>query len=288
MVTKRHGVKNIKNTTRKNKSALIKPSLRVLKIGYPLYASKKSYGDKILEYTKEEEEKYNDSCLFGNMSWFGDLEQAKSYKTKEQNIYKWKIKKPTNLLIMNKHNENFFQYYFNNTKLTLETLIKLNDTQIIKAKKLVEEKKINCSYLNLSQNEKAFFEFKFAYGYISVEEQYEFMKLIKLLITNKFIDIKMREGTSIIKKINKKINYYYFLHKTNAKKMYNRLSIYLFDKYALNNLCKIIPSHYKISGVLQENTKSFWFPDLVVYKMNIKEYVLYNPHHNLIYDKIVE
>jgi len=70
--------------------------------------------------------------------------------------------------------------------------------------------------------------------------------------------------------------------------MYNRLSIYLFDKYALNNLCKIIPSHFKISGVLQENTKSFWFPDLIVYKMNIKEYVLYNPHHNLIYDKIVE
>jgi len=288
MVTKRHIVKNIKNTTRKNKHSLIKPSLRVLKTGYPLYASKKSYGDKILEHTKEEEEKYNDSCLFGNMSWFGDLEQAKSYKTKEQNIYKWKIKKPTNLLIMNERNEKIFQYYFNNTKMTLATLIKLNDTQIVKAKKMAKQKKINCPYLNLSQNEKAFFEFKFAYGYISVEEQYQFMKLIKLLIENKFLDIKMREGTSILKKLNEKIYYYYFFHKTNVKKMYNRLSIYLFDKYALNNLCKIIPSHYKISGVLEENTKSFWFPDLVVYKMNIKEYVLYNPHHNLIYDKIIE
>lgn len=285
MTTRRNKIK--KNKTRKIRS-LNNPSLKILKIGYPLYASKKSYGDKILEHTKEEEKKYNDSCLFGNMSWFGDLEQAKSYKTEDQNIYKWKIKKPTNLLIMNKQNEKFFQHYFNNTKLTLSTLINLTDKQIVKAKKMIENENINCPYFNLSQNEKAFFEFKFAYGYISVEEQYQFMKLIKLLITNKFMDIKMREGTSILKKLNKKINYYYYLNKTNTKEMYNRLSIYLFDKYALNNLCKIIPSHFKISGVLQENTKSFWFPDLIVYKMNIKEYVLYNPHHNLIYDKIVE
>ncbi len=279
--------KTKKNTTKKN-NYLLKPSIKILKPGYSLYASKKSYGDKILEHTKEEEKKYNDSCLFGNMSWFGDLEQAKSYKTKYQNIYKWEIKKPTNLLIMNKQNEKFFQHYFNNTKLTLSTLINLTDKQIIKAKKMIEDENIKCPYFNLSQNEKAFFEFKFAYGYINVEEQYQFMKLIKLLITNKFMDIKMREGTSILNKLNTKINYYYYLNKTTTKDMYNRLSIYLFDKYALNNLCKIIPSHFKISGVLQVNTKSFWFPNLVVYKMNIKEYVLYNPHQNLVYDKIVE
>jgi len=290
MVTKRNN-KNNKNKTRKNKSSLdnwLKPSLKILKPGYPLYASKKSYGDKILEYTKEQEKKYHDFCLFGNMSWFGDLEQAKSYKTKDQNIYKWKIKNPTNLLIMNKKNEEFFEHYFVSSKMTLSTLINLTDKEIVKAKKMMEESNINCPYLDLKQNERAFFEFKFAYGYINIEEQYQFMKLIKLLINNKFIDIKMREGTSIIKKLDEKIDYYYFLNKTLEKQMYNRLSIYLFDKYALNNLCKIIPSHLKISGVLQKNIKSFWFPDLVVYKMNIREYVLFNPHDNLIYDKMVE
>jgi hypothetical protein len=289
MVTKRNN-KNQKNKTRKHKlsSNILKPSLKILKPGYPLYASKKSYGDKILEHTQEEEKKYKDSCLFGNMSWFGDLEQAKSYKTKEQNIYKWKIKNPTKLLIMNKENEKFFHHYFTNSKLKLSTLINLNDKEIVKAKKMIEKSNIKCAYFDLTQNERAFFEFKFAYGYISVEEQYQFLKIVKLLINNKFIDIKMREGTSIIKKLNEKIDYYYFFNKTNKKEMYNRLSIYLFDKYALNNLCKIIPSHFKISGVLQKNTKSFWFPDLVIYKMNIKEYVLFNPHHNLIYNKIVE
>jgi hypothetical protein len=275
-----------KNTTKKNTKHTL--SFKILKMGYPLYASKKSYGDKILEHTKAEEQKYGDSCLFGNMSWFGDLEQAKSYKTKDQNIYKWKIKKTTNLLIMNKQNEKKFQYYFNNTKLSLSTLIHLTDKEIVEAIKMAKDENINCNYFNLSQNEKAFFEFRFAYGYMSVKDQYQFMKLIKLLITNKFIDITMRQGTSILKKLNQKINYYYLFNKMNTQKKYNRLSIYLFDKYALNNLCKIIPPHFKISGVFQENTKSFWFPDLVVYKMNIREYVLYNPHHNLIYDEIVE
>ena len=35
-----------KNKTRKTNR--IKPSIKTLKTGYPLYASKKSYGDKIL------------------------------------------------------------------------------------------------------------------------------------------------------------------------------------------------------------------------------------------------
>lgn len=271
-----------------SKKYVLTPSVKILKPSYPLYASKKSYGDKILEYTKKEEQKYNDSCLFGNMSWFGDLEQAKSYKTAYQNIFKWTIKKPTFLLIMNKKNEHFFNYYFTNTKETLKTAIELTDEQIKRAKKLIEKENIVCPYLDLPLNDRAFFEFKFAYGYITVEEQYQFMKLIKFLIQHNFLDIKMREGTSIIKKLNQKIDYYYFLNKTNTKEKYNRLSIYLFDKYALNNLCKIIPSHYNISGVFQENTKSFWFPDLIVYKMNIKEYVLYNPHHNLIYNEMIE
>lgn len=289
--TKRNKI--IKNKTRKKvhrlkQSLRLKPLLKILKTGYPLYASKKSYGDTILKYTKEQEKKYNDECLFGNMSWFGDLEQAKSYKNKDNNIYKWTIKKPTNLLIMNKQNEKFFEHYFTNSNVHLKTIIQLTTEQIKKAKNLLEKENIHCEYLNMSLNERAHFEFKFAYGYITVEEQYQFMKLIKFLIQHKFIDIKKREGTSIIDKLEQKIEYYYFLNKTNTKEKYNRLSIYLFDKYALNNLCKVIPSHFKISGVFQPNSKSFWFPNLVLYKMNIKEYVLYNPHHNLVYEKIIE
>ena len=147
---------------------------------------------------------------------------------------------------------------------------------------------INTPYLDMKKNERAYFEFKFAYGYIDVEEQYQFMKLIKFLIENNFTEIHLREGTSILHKIKIKIEYYYLLNKTNSKKKYNRLSVYLFDKLALSNLCKVIPKYHKIDGVFVKNDESFWFPNLVVYKTDIKEYVLYNPHHNLIYDGIVE
>lgn len=285
-------MKTKRNRTSKNKTIkknnFAKPLFKVLKIGYPLYASKKNYGDSILEYTKEQEKKHNDSCLFNNMSWFGDLERAKSYKTKDLHIYKWTIKKPSNLVIINKRNEHFFEHYFKNTKLILKTALDLTPEKIKRAKKLLEKENINSKYLDMTINERAHYEFNFAYGYLTVEEQYQFMKLTKFLIEHKFLDIKTREGSSIITKLKIKINYYFLFNKTNSKEKYNRLSIYLFDKYAVNNLCKITPKNINCHGIYQPNNKSFWYPDVIVYRMNIEEYVLYNPHHNLIYDKIVE
>jgi hypothetical protein len=190
MRTKKHQIS--KNKTRKIKTQF-SPSIKLLKKGFPIYASKKLYGDKILQHTREEEEKYHDSCLFGNMSWFGDLKQAKSYKTPEQNIYKWTIKNTTRLLVMDKQNENFFDYYFKNTDIKLNPTIELSDEQITKIKKMIKELNINTQYLDMSNNERAYFEFKFAYGYISLEEQYQFMKLVKFLIEKKFIDIKLKK-----------------------------------------------------------------------------------------------
>jgi len=43
-----------------------------------------------------------------------------------------------------------------------------------------------------------------------------------------------------------------------------------------------------ISGVYQKNDTSFWFPDFIVYKMDIQEYILFNPQDNLIYDSLIE
>jgi hypothetical protein len=99
-----------------------------------------------------------------------------------------------------------------------------------------------------------------------------------------------RKGKSVLKKIKFKINYYKIGSIVAKKAKYNRLSIYSFDKYAIMNLCKIVYYNktYNISGVYQKNESSFWFPDLLVYKMNIQEYILFNPSHNLIYDSLIE
>jgi len=270
------------NKTRKNKYHPA-PSLKTLNVGYPLYASKKHEGDKLLEYKMDAEKRANDHCLLDNSSWFGDLDVAKSYKKSDTQIYKWKIKNLTYLLNINKENENFINYLFSNARITLTPTINLQPEQIKKIDYIHE-------YINMSPNEKALFEFKFAFGYITVKEQFEFLKLVSYLIKNNFIKLDTRDGDSILNKLNFKINYYKLSHLLSKKEKNNRLSFYFFDKYAIMNLCKLVynKKEYKISGVYQKNDTSFWFPDLLVYKMNIQEYILFNPHHNLIYEKLIE
>ena len=268
------------NKTRKIYS--IKPSLRVLKKSYPLYASKKYEGATILEYNKNEEVKYHDKCLMQNSSWFGDLIVAKSYKTKDTHIYRWKTKKVTKLLNINSVNDSFIDNIFKNSKTKLIPTVNFTKDEINKIK-------FDHSYLNMSTNDRALYEFKFCFGFITVEEQYEFMKLIEYLIENKFIEIKRRDGGSILNKIKIKINYYKVSSFLGKKEKNNRLSFYDFDKHAIMNLCKIVNNKkYNISGVYQKNNKSFWFPNFIVYKMDIQEYILFDPQDNLVYDKLIE
>jgi hypothetical protein len=274
-------IKKRNNKTKKVNKKII-PSLKILYVGYPLYASKQYEGSTILEYNKSEEIKYNDKCLMQNSSWFGDLNVAKSYKTKDTHIYRWNIDKTTNLLNINVKNEMFIDYIFKNSKLVLTPTINLTKDDI---------KKINYDhdYLNMTPNDKALFEFKFCFGFITVEEQYKFMKFIKYLIENEIIDIKMRAGGSIIKKLKIKIGYYSVASLLGKKDKFNRLSFYDFDKHAIMNLCRLVNnSKYKISGVYQKNDTSFWFPHFIVYKMDIQEYILFDPQDNLVYDKLIE
>jgi len=278
MKTKKN--KFVKNKTRKIYS--IKPSIKVLKTGFPLYASKKYEGSTILEYNKNQEIKYHNKCLMQNSSWFGDLIVAKNYKTNDTHIYRWKTKKVTKLLNINSINESFIDNIFKTSKAKLIPTINLTKEQINKIK-------YEHSYLNMSTNDKALYEFKFCFGFITVEEQYEFMKLIEYLIKNKFIEIKRRDGGSILKKLKIKIAYYNVASLLGKKEKFSRLSFYDFDKHAIMNLCKIVNNKtYNISGVYQKNNKSFWFPDLIVYKMDIQEYILFDPQDNLVYEKLIE
>jgi len=282
-----------KNKTVKRQSKY-NPFFKTLKPDYPLYASKKYDGNSILEYTKKQEKIHKTHCFNENMTWFGDYEEAKHYKTNENKMYEWKIKKETRLISMNEKNAVFFKHLFQKasplTKFALA--IQIGKHQMQKINKLtnkIQDKNIDTKYLTMTTREKALYEFQFAYGYISAEEQYQFMKFIRFLLENDIIEINRREGkgTSILSKLIAKINYYYLLNKT-INQQHNRLSFYLFDKCALNNLCNLLAKKYKIEGVFQADESSFWFPDLLVYKMNIKEYVLFNPHHNLVFVKEVE
>jgi hypothetical protein len=248
-----------------------------------LYASKKYSGDELLNLTKKNELKKKQPCILDNLSWFGNYKVAKSYQTNETKLYEWKFKKQTNLLIMNKENDDYFRSLFlQNTKVHLLPSITLSKEKIEK----IKNKHI---YLSMNKNERAYYEFCFVFGYLTVEEQYEFMKLLKYLLEEKIIVMDTRNGESILSKLFIKINYYKFGHIFHNKQKYNRLSFYHLDKHAVLNVCKLLKSrNINISGLFQENTNSFWFPDFIVYKMNIEETILFYPHHNLTFYKLIE
>jgi len=278
MINTRKNKKSKKNQTKKRITKKL-PILKKFAKDFPFYASKKFEGNQILQYTEQEEKKNKDHCLLNNSNWFGNLEVAKSYRTKDTKLYQWKIKKPTFLLKIDPRNEQWINHHFLTTPISLSPTIIIPEENIKKIKE-------THPYLYMSANEKALFEFQFVFGYMTVKDQYEFLLWLKYLIKNEWIDLKTREGSSILKKINIKIYYYKISSLLPKKEKYNRLSFYSFDKHAIMNLCKIVnQKKYNISGVYQSNDSSFWFPNLIVYKMNIEEYILFNPHKNLIFSK---
>lgn len=256
-----------------------------------LYASKKIDGKDLLDYTKKNQVLNKSPCIIHNMSWFGSYKVAKSYQTYETHLYQWKIKQKCLLLIINPQNKHFFQSLFlNNAKVKLVPAIELSSEDIKKLNKNSDFSNSNLyPYINMSLNERAFYEFCFVFGYISIQEQYEFMKFLKYLLEKKIITMKTRSGQSILKKIFIKINYYRLSHLFYSKKDNNRLSFYDLDRYAVFNVCKLVKANrIPISGIYQGNNDSFWFPNLLIYKMNIEETILFQPHKNLIFDKMVE
>lgn len=275
---KKHSV----NKTRKNSIKNIIPKLKIMHKGDHLYASKKYSGDELLAYTRNNELKTHEYCNLDNINWFGNYDVAKSYKTKETKIYKFKINHTTKLLRIDKQNERFFKSLFLNTNIILDTSIQLKNDKL-------NNIDYEHPYLKMNNKEKAYYEFCFAFGYLTLQEQCDFMLLLKYLIEKNIIHMEMRDGKSIINKLLLKITYYRAAHIFSKKAKYNRLSFYDLDKHALLNICKLLRSKkINIHGIFQRNTSSFWFPDLIVYKMNIEETILFNPHHNLLFDKEVE
>ena len=271
---------NQHNFTRK-KSHKHKPMTKILPIGSSLFAAKYGNGKDLLEIRAKASKKEKSLCILDNACWFGDYDVARIYKTSTNNIFEWKVKRETKLLEIDPMNEKFLDYIFNNSKIKLTPCIQLSKEDV----KKIKSYEYKFPYIYMRDNEKAYYEFKFAFGYLTLVEQYNFLKFVDFLIIHKIIDIETRDGKSILTKIRQKMIYYNTNIFFRRKEKYNRLSIYLFDKYAILNLCRLVGKQLNISGVFQKNDTSFWFPDFVVYKMNIEEYILFNPQNDLSFHK---
>lgn len=273
MSTKKNKKLSKKNITRKNNSNII-PSLKILDKDFILYGAKnKDMGFKILDFTKANEDKKQKHCVYENISWFAGLQQAKHYKGKNDLIFKWKVFKKLNLIKITTKNGLFFKNLFLKTNKQIKPALNIKTEYL---------KKIDYKhpYLMMNNNEKCLYEFNFIFGYLSLKQQYEFLLLIKYLMENNFIEILSRHDTNLLPKIMKKIRFYE-LYPLGKKQKLNRISLYEINKQALLNICMMTYDKYNIDGVYQPNTNSYWYPDLIVYHMNIEEFILFSPHTEL-------
>lgn len=129
----------------------------------------------------------------------------------------------------------------------------------------------------MNTNERCLYEFKFAFGYITVVDQYEFIKLFDFLLEKKYLSLLSRKQ-DIIPSFKLKIYYYGINFEDKEKLKYQRFSVYHIDKCVLRNVCKLISTRY--DGVYQPNQKNFWNPNLLVFekfRKNIEEYILFRP-----------
>lgn len=277
--------KSKKNKTFKNKN---KPIFKVLNKNYSLYASKKYSGQEILNHSHELDLKFHKKCITDNLTWLGTLDVAKSYKTADTQIYKWNTKNKVKLIVLNNHNRLYFkQLFLKNKNKIIKPLLNFSPDIIQNIKNNIK-KDIDIEYLEMNNNEKCWYEFAFAYGYIDIHKQFNFLRFLKYLLKHKYIKIELRDGSSLLKKIIRDEYYYKSIDKLPIEKqnLNNRISFYKLNQIVLTNLCNLLPAN--INGVYQPDASSFWFPNLLVYKMNIEEFVLFNPYKNLKYDKVIE
>jgi len=277
---KKKNKNNNKTQKKRGIKKIIPYELKTLKKDYILYGAKnKDLGEKVLEYTKSNEKKKHTHCVYENISWFAGLEQAKHYKGKDDLIFKWKVSKPLSLIKISERNEKFFKKLFLNTNQDIVPTLNIDSDKLSKID-------YDHPFLKMNNGERTLYEFNFIFGYLTLKEQYEFLLFIKYLIKNDIIEILSRHNTNLIPKINKKIKFYE-LYPFGKKEKLNRISLYEINKQSLLNLCKIMYSNkYNFDGVYQPNTNSFWYPDLIVYHMNIEEFILFSPHTELINDGI--
>lgn len=232
----------------------------------PIYASKKYSASEIISYNNNNFKETRDKCDYRNISWFGDYNVAKEYGDGDV-IRQWETKRKIVMLGISKDRLPYFVMKF----LKSKKLIPITD--LILSKKIYDHPYIN----EMNTTERSLYEFKIAFGYVTIKEQYEFMKLFDFLLTQKYITLTSR-NTYLIPTYKLKMYYYKINILKDENMKYQRLSIYHIDRIVLRNLCKVVSSKY--DGIYVPNQENFWNPNFLIFekfRKNIKEYILFRP-----------
>lgn len=250
--------------------------IKLFKKGDSIYGAKNpDIGPRILSYTRNIEKRKHKKCNLENLSWFGPLKVAKQYKNHDKNseIFRWSLKKELRLYTIDPKDKNYIRSLFRNYKgkFQFRTLKKY-------MKDITREDEMKFPYLRMSMRKRAYYEFSFVFGYMSVSDQKKFLKMLLTLIKQNKLAIFRRNNKSIYPKLLFRYLYGKLLSSTKKGQRY---SIYTIDKDVLNNLCLILPK--TLGGVYFPSKKSVWYPSILSF--DLEEYILFEPFNYLEYKK---
>jgi hypothetical protein len=231
-------------------------------------------------------------CLLDNLTWFADLKQAVQYVGNKTRIFKWKAKHPIKLLSVSPQNKNYFERLFHQTPRA-----KFYTLNVVPSK--IPEEHLSHPYFSMKSNEQALFLFQFAFGYLPLEEQADFIDLIHDLIKADAVDLRGRKGGSIMPNVTTLRKYYQtgedkYSDEDKLKRAsyrhypLNRVSFYEVDRMAALNLCMVVRNPV-FDGIFVPQQKSFWFSNTEKERpMDLLEYAFFRPHEKLTFEGELE
>ena len=264
------------NKTKKKKIILELQSASIIKtlpVGFKLYSAKKYKSQEIIDFVKKNRQQKKQVCLIDNLSWLTTKKGSIRYKLYHPTyiMSEWMVKVPTNLLKINHDSYSFLKNLYMNSTIRLQSFLSLKDDAIENIK--MKNAHTN-PYLFMNHKERCFYEFQFIFGFISVQEQLQFLHFIKECITQGFL-----KDNTLKKKIDNRIILYNFSDLVFYKNKINRLPMYFFDKVVVLNLCKLLNKNSQfstqISGIYFYNKKSYFD------YLNLEEYILFNLDENV-------
>jgi hypothetical protein len=228
-------------------------------------------------------------CLLDNLTWFADLKQAVQYVGNKTRIFKWKAKHPIKLLSVVPRNKKYFERLFHQTPKAKFYTLNVDPSKI-------PEEHLSHPYFSMKSNEQALFLFQFAFGYLSLDNQAEFIELIHDLIQEEALDLRGRKGGSIMPNVTTLRKYYQTGDEEYRSYPLNRISFYEVDRMAVLNLCmvsladgsarnKVTKGRQVFDGLFVPQQKSFWFSNTEKERpMDLLEYAFFRPHEKLSFE----
>jgi hypothetical protein len=250
----------------------------ILEKDFPLYKSILiKYGrNRVFQY-KNFEDSSLQKCQ--SISWFGGEDKAKYYKRDNTEVYKYMIKKNTKLFVTNNiYNLKYFKSLIDqvdNDKLNnFLVLSELDFNDMDTEGKKHFEKYL---YLKMTKKQRIIYEYSFAFGLLSTEEQFNFLKLIIKLQEYNYIEnlTKMMESDDDSLFLTLKrygMNIIYKLIPQNWKELFGqRCSLYQIDLNIVQNLCLTMPED--INGYIYLHQPSIWHRKMT----DVSEVCIFNP-----------